>query len=140
MEWRELYPPDNPPGIEEISARVASPLWSELCAFAEKLSSPPRMEYSKCSSAPGWNMKYKKGGRSLCTLYPREGGFACMVVIGAREQSRAELLLTTCDPSIQELYERINACNGAHWLMIDVTSPKILEDVKALMTLRLKPV
>ncbi|WP_423245054.1 DUF3788 family protein [Heliorestis acidaminivorans] len=26
------------------------------------------MTYSKCSAQPGWNVKYKKSGKSLCTL------------------------------------------------------------------------
>nr|WP_305115698.1 DUF3788 family protein [uncultured Acetatifactor sp.] len=32
----------------------------------------------------------KKAGRTLCTIYPREGYFTVMVVIGTREKDAAE--------------------------------------------------
>ncbi len=137
MNWNELYGSGNRPEQEEIDGYVASPLWGELRGFLEgRYGVAPAAEYSRCGMAPGWNVKYKKGGRSLCTLYPREGGFDCLIVIGAREEAGAGLALPACTPYVRELYRAAKPLNGGRWLMIAVDAPEILEDVKRLIQVR----
>lgn len=85
MDWNTLYPKNAQPTLPELSAYVDSPLWEQLHDHLKtSYGVVPKLEHSVCSGAPGWNLKYKKGGR------------------------------------------------------IDVTTPEILEDVKALIALRMK--
>ena len=84
----------------------------------------------------GWNVKYKKSGRSLCTLYPEKGTFSVLVVIGERERPEMELLLPTFSEYLQELYRKTQVSMGQRWLMIDVTDEEILEDVKRCIFVR----
>lgn len=140
MHWNEEYTKAVEPDLKKIGAYIASPLWDELRAYLEEAYGVlPVVEYSICSGAPGWNVKYKKSGRSLCTLYPAAGYFTCLVTIGNRECVEAELLLPCCTEYVQALYGRSGGVNGARWLMVDVTSPEILADVKALIGTRRKP-
>lgn len=138
--WTTLYPAGKAPGLAEIAGFIANPLWEELRGFIEEsYGVSPMVEYSKCSGAPGWNVKYKKGGRALCTLYPQAGAFTCMISIGRREAPEAELLLPGLTPYLQNLYQQAQPFNGGRWLMIDVTEPAVLPDVKALLHLRVRP-
>ena len=101
MGWKTRYPIDRQPSLEEIAAAVATPLWGKfLIHLEETYRVTPKVEYSKCAMAPGWNVKYKKSGKALCTLYPVEGAFSCMVVIGDKKQNEAELLLPSLDPYV----------------------------------------
>lgn len=137
MEWNDLFPADRMPEQAEISRYIGNPLWDELCRHIEDTyRAAPRMEHSVCSGAPGWNVKYRKGGRSLCTLYPHSGFAVCLVVIGRREASETELLLSGLSREIQELYASANPVNGCRWLMIPLTSPQILSDIKKLIQIR----
>lgn len=139
MNWSQLYPKTISPELSQIGAYIASPLWGELCAhLQEQYGVSPRVEHSRCSGAPGWNVKYKKSGRALCTLYPAEGYFTAMVSIGCQEAMEAELLLSACTDYLQELYRNAQPFNGGRWLMIEVRSPEILVDVKRLIALRMK--
>ena len=140
MSWFQRYPKSQQPTLEQISEYIASPLWGELCQWAEKsYRIEPKVEHSTCSGAPGWNVKYKKGGRALCTLYPDEGQFTALITVGAKEAPEAELLLPTCSDYIRELFARTQTMNGARWLMIRVTDAQVLEDVKKLIRLRVAP-
>lgn len=140
MNWFQRYPKSQQPTLEQISDYIASPLWGELYAWAEKsYQIEPKVEHSTCSGAPGWNVKYKKGGRALCTLYPDDGQFTAMVTIGTKEAAEAELLLPTCSEYIRELFARTRDFNGGRWLMIRVTDAAVLEDVKKLIRLRVMP-
>jgi len=140
MTWFERYPKAQQPTLQEISDFITSPLWNGLCTWAEQsYQIEPKVEHSTCSGAPGWNVKYKKGGRALCTLYPDEGQFTALITVGAKEAPEAELLLPTCSEYIQELFARTQTFNGARWLMIRVSDAAVLEDVKKLVRLRVAP-
>lgn len=137
MNWCEAYPKSQEPTLQEIERFIDSPLWNGLCSWTEATYSvAPKVEHSTCSGAPGWNVKYKKSGRSLCTLYPERGQFTALISIGAKEMPEAELLLPTCTEYIQALFSRTAPFNGGRWLMIRITEEQVLEDVKKLIRLR----
>ncbi|MDP4109955.1 MAG: DUF3788 domain-containing protein [Bacillota bacterium] len=139
MTWSERYKQAEKPAMEQIEEYIGSPLWRELGVFVETTYEVrPQVEYSLCSGARGWNVKYKKSSRALCTLYPNTGFFTCLICIGVKEANEAELVLTGCCAYTRELYMKTQAFNGTRWLMIDVTSREILEDVKRLLWVRVK--
>ena len=68
MTWSEKYTQEFQPDLNAVAEYINSPLWTELLGFLEETYGvTPKIEYSKCSGAPGWNVKFKKGGRALCT-------------------------------------------------------------------------
>ncbi len=137
MSWNETYTKDTEPTLEQISGYVATDYWKDLNEhIMSTYSFSPKIEYSICSGAPGWNVKYKKGGKSLCVLYPDEGFFTCLVCIGAKEAPQAELFLSAATDYTQQLYKSVQPMNGTRWLMIKVTSEEILEDAKRLISTR----
>lgn len=139
LNWDEMFGQEKSPSLIEISDFIDNTIWNNLCSFIEEsYNVAPKVEYSPCSAAKGWNVKYKKGGKSLCVLYPDKGKFTCLVVIGHKEQQEAEFLLPTMDSYIYELYQNTRFACGGRWLMIEVKNEKILENVKTLISLRLK--
>ena len=139
MEWNSLYGAGAQPTKEQIDEYIANPLWVELAAFLQQsYGVQPQYSYSGCSGQPGWNIKYKKSGRSICTLYPMQGFFIALVVIGAKEQPETELSLPTYSQYLQSLYASTPFSAGGRWLMVQVTSPEILNDVKQLVQIRQK--
>ena len=94
MDWNMLYTNGDAPSLKQIAEYIDNPLWAE---FDSRIRSAyriePYMDYSRCSMQPGWNIKYKKSGKSLCTCYPMQGYFIALVVIGSRELTVAELLM-----------------------------------------------
>ena len=140
MEWIERYKPDQEPSLSDIDAFVGTPLWGELNAFLrEGYQVEPEVSYSGCSGQPGWNVKYRKAGRALCTLYPKDGFFIALVVIGAKEYDEALDVLGGCTPYVRDLFEQTKPLMNQRWLMIRVTDDDILDDVKQLVRTRRKP-
>jgi AraC family transcriptional regulator len=152
--WMELWTPvraksDRPqkkwdkdnrsqrPALEQIDAYVDSPLWEALRDHIEtEYQCDPRLEFSKCFAQYGWNIKYKKAGRSLCTLYPLTGHFIVLVVIGQREQAAFERALPSFSGYLQQLYRETPGGMGQKWLMIAVRDAQVLEDVKRCLAIR----
>ncbi len=96
-----------------------------------------RIEYSSCSWEKGWNVKFKKAGKTLCTVYPRERYFTVMIVIGTKEKALVEARLPECTMELFDLYHQTKEGNGQRWLMIDLEDKgNLYRDVLRLIQIR----
>ncbi len=63
-----------------VGTKFITDLHNHLC---EKYKVKPKLSYSNCSMDKniwrGWNIKYQKSGKSLCTIYPQQGYFMALV-------------------------------------------------------------
>ena len=138
--WTQLFPMDRKPSVEELDQYADNPLWPELRQYLkDAYGAEPRMDYSRCGLEPGWNVKFKKGSKALATVYLRPGYVTAMVSVAPKDEDAAEGVLLTCTEYTQTLYRNTASSKMGRWLMIDLTSPEVLEDVKALLALRVKP-
>ena len=141
LPWDVVWPQQMKPALSDIGAWVNNPAFEELLAWmGETYGVEPSIEFSKCSLDKGWNVKYKKGSKSLCVLYVRSGAFAAMVTLGAKQLLELEPLLETFSDSFRRLYEKTSLFNGGKWLLVDVKGPEQLEEVQRLILMKAKPV
>ncbi|HSR03571.1 MAG TPA: DUF3788 domain-containing protein [Proteiniclasticum sp.] len=144
MSWNEIYDADHVPSSEEIREYLGKgeSLWDELTSYIEEAYQvKPQITYSKCSAQPGWNVKYRKGSRSLCTLYPMAGYFITLVVVGSKEE---EEVRTAVDAEyftayVKELYDKTRYSAMGRWLMIEVKDKDVLDDIRSLLSIRIRP-
>jgi hypothetical protein len=143
MKWNELFNENLTPSSKDIINFIgaAEAIWNELTEYIENTyQTKPKLEYSRCSMQPGWNVKYKKSSKSLCTLYPMEDYFIALVVIGPKEQDEAEAAMEAgvFSAYVRELYRKSSGYAMGSWLMIEVKDGSILTDIKILMDMRVK--
>ena len=126
------------PSEYEMSNYINNELWDKFCEFIRSnYNVNPKFEFSKCSLEFGWNIKFKKGSRTLCTVYPRENYFCVMIVIGKKEKEQFENILHSFCIEIQDIYKNTRECNNQKWLMIDLEDEDIkYEDVKKILNIR----
>lgn len=137
MEWCELYPKGRKPETADMQGFIGTPLWASFCAQMESgYGVSPVIEHSTCSAAPGWNLKYKKGGRSLCTLYPAAGTFTCLIAIGGDAAAETDMALHTLGEYARDLYTNAKPCNGTRWLMLRVADETARRDALTLIGIR----
>lgn len=140
-KWPQLFPMDQQPSMEELDRYADNPLWPELRQYLkDAYGAEPRMDYSRCGLEPGWNVKFKKGSKALTTVYLRPGYVTAMVSIAPKDEAAVEGILLTCTEATRTLYQNTASSKMGRWLMLDLTSPELLEDIKALLTLRARPV
>jgi hypothetical protein len=141
MDWHVLFPAAHQPRYEDIENYINSPLWKSLFDFMENsYKAKPKMTYSVCSGAPGWNIKFQKSGQALGTFYPEVGGFSVFMVIAYKLGEEAEKILPQLSPEIRECYE-----NGGDFMkvgkyfMFRIEKESQFEDYKKLCMVKLKP-
>lgn len=138
MNMIDLLDKETCPTLEEIGGYVRNPLFTQFCTQIKELyACREEIRYSSCSWEKGWNVKFKKSGKTLCTLYPREGSFTVMVVIGPKEKDAVNTILPACAAEIQDIYAQTKEGNGHKWLMIDLEDAgKLYDDVFRLIKIR----
>lgn len=141
MQWSERYQKEQEPSQQEIREYIGSPLWDDLEDYLQRTyRQRPKLFYSCCGMQQGfwkgWNVKYQKGGKALCTLYPKQGYFVALIAVGTKEAAGAQLLVPLCDVYTQDLYSRTKSGATGKSLALEVTNERILRDVKSFIALR----
>ena len=132
---------NHAPTLSEIGSYIggaAEVLWLELNHYIEdRFKVKPKFAYSTCSGKPGWNLKYQKSGKALCTLYPEKGRFIVLVVVTL---TFVESLHESgyANPLIWEVIEEAKPFNKTKWLMIPVEDRAWLESTLELIDLKSK--
>ena len=126
------------PDLETVAQYIGNPVFMQFCAqMKERYQCTEKIEFSSCSLEKGWNVKFKKSGKTLCTIYPREGYFTVMVVIGPKEKGSVEAILSGCNAELQEVYYQTKEGNGQKWLMLDLEDMgQMYEDIFRLIDIR----
>lgn len=126
------------PSIREIGDYIGLPLFEEFYQYMDKeYQAICKIEYSKDVWARGWNVKFRKAGKSLCVVYPKENYFTILVVVGEKEKAHVEKMFPILTEKIREVYHSTKEGNGQRWLMINVDSADdVFEDVLKLIRIR----
>lgn len=126
------------PDLEEVGMYIGNPVFMDFCAEVKaKYKCREKLDFSSCSWEKGRNIKFKKSGKTLCTVYPGEGYFTVMIVIGRKEKAAVEERLTDCTAELQNIYSETKEGNGQKWLMFDlVDKGQMYDDIFRLIEIR----
>lgn len=134
----DLKDPDYLPDLKEISDYIKNELFDKFCTqLIDIYQVKPKIEFSKCSFEYGWNLKFKKAGKTLCVVYIRERYFTVLVVIGKKEKKIVENNLKKYCCTLQNIYTQTKEGNGQRWLMIDTKDEDLVyHDLLTLIEIR----
>lgn len=143
MSWILQFPQDQEPGWQDVLATVGKSraLWESLTRHLQDTYNVlPNMQYSSCSAQPGWNVKYQKKGKALCTLYPAQDYFIALVVVGPKNEETVSSFVEQglFSKYVCELYHSSRPMAMGRWLMIEVRESDVLQDVKTLISIRME--
>lgn len=126
------------PTLEELKEVIRCSAFKTLCAdMNERYQALVKIEFSSCSWAYGWNIKFKKAGKTLCTVYPQDGFITVLVVVSEKEKNSVEAIFDTLHPTLQEIYKNTEEGNHQRWLMIDLEDDnKLYDDTLHLIDIR----
>ena len=143
MKWNELFGIHQRPRLEDIKAYIGPTVayWDDLVVHLEEIYQPKKqLDFSKDSLQPGWNVKFKKSGKALCTLYPMPNYFIVLVVVGPKNEIEVKKSMDSgfFTPYVKELYDKAKYSLLGRWLMIDVKNQTVLKDIIQLIQIRTK--
>ena len=143
MQWYELFNDGCEPSDDQIQAYIDSPIWVDLANYMrDTYRVKLKLSYSNCGMQngywKGWNIKFKKGGKALCTVYPKQGYCLAIIPVSDKEAVEAELLMPQCCEAMQNLYSKTASGAGYRSLAVEIRDDDMLRDAKLLVALRAK--
>lgn len=81
----------------------------------------------------GWNLQYRIGGRPLCEMYPEQGSFTALVILGKDELGQAMDRFEIFGPVVQQVLEESPRYHDGCWMYIRVADSRTChQDVQAI--------
>ena len=91
----------------------------------------------------GWNLQHRKGGRPLCEMYPENGSFTALVVLGKAELDQALERIDTFGSTVQKALMETPRYHDGCWMYICVsdtqTCQQDVQDIEQLILIKKKP-
>ena len=129
---------DHQPTPEEVTRMLGAkkPLWDELTSFfADKYQVSTELSFG--GKNYGWNLWYRRGGKSLATLYPHKNSFIVQIVLGKDQVEKARTL--TLGKNVHRVLRETPQLHDGRWLFIKVGSKRDVKDIEQLIQLKKKP-
>ncbi len=129
------------PSKEEIINFIgehAKEAWLETERFIEKRYDfkPETVFYG---AKYGWTVRYRKSGKTLCSLFPEKGGFTVLIVLGKKESEKALSMRDELSSKINELLGDAKQLHDGRWLWIRLLQTSGTGDIKKLLQMKRKP-
>ena len=140
MEFERMLNEDHDPTEKEIFATIGvADLWLDLNQYLDQRYDflPDQVFYGK---KYGWTIRYRKSGKTLCSLFPESGAFTALVVLGRKEGEKASQILDELSPATRKLIGSAKQLHDGKWLWIRVLEPAHVEDVKRILATKRKPI
>jgi len=87
----------------------------------------------------GWTFRYRKSGRTLCSLYPEQGAFSMLIVLGKKEVEKALSMMGQFNANIRTVLEETPQLHDGRWLWIRVLEQHDVDGIIELLALKRKP-
>ena len=129
------------PTAEEMLSFIgerAKEAWLEIRQFLEDRYDlvPETIFYG---TKYGWTIRYRKGGKTLCSLFPEKGGFTVLIVLGKKESEKALSIRDELSSKIHKLLGNTEQLRDGRWLWIRLLTTRDTDDVKKLLQIKRKP-
>jgi hypothetical protein len=128
------------PTEQEITDFIGEPAkgaWVKLRAFLrERYDIVPEMIFDR---KQGWDVRYRKSGKTLVTLTPEKGAVRILMVLGREESDKALLLKDELSLKMFDLIKNTKQLHDGRWLWIRLFQTKDAEDLERLLPIKRKP-
>lgn len=113
-------------------------VWTELTEAIDSLYDVDRL-WDKGFGDWKIEYKYRRGGKTLCTFYAKEGVANLLITYGKAEREKFEAIKTSVSQQLQEIYERTATLHDGKWLWIPLDDKLKVEDIIEMLKIKRRP-
>jgi len=131
---------EREPTEEEMMSYVgerAEEAWTELRQFIEDNYDfmPETVFYG---AKYGWTVRYRRSGKTLCSLFPEKGGFSVLVVLGRKDSEKALSMRDELSTRMNAILRSTEQLHDGRWLWIRLLTASDTDDIKMLLQVKRK--
>ncbi len=137
MAQQRMVDDARQPTDRQILATIGhrAELWATLRDYlAREYDHVPELLFS--GKKYGWCYRYRRGGRTLVTLYPEHGGFTVLVVLGRQEVDAASQVMSDQSARVRAAFSEARQLPDGRWLWIRPAFPTDIRSIAALLAFK----
>ena len=112
QDYQRMIDGAHTPTEKEITDFIGEPAktaWTEITRFIkEHYDIMPDIMFG--GSKYGWEVRYRKSGKTLCTLTPEKGAVRILIALGKQESEEALSMRNELSPKLYKLIEDTSNC------------------------------
>ena len=128
------HPPTTNEALDALGSRRA--LWQALTQFIAD-NYPIPGEWNFGGKNYGWNVWYRKSGKTLVTLYPQQNSFVVQIVLGKDQVEQA--LGLKLGKNVGTLLRETPQLHDGRWLFVKVKIKQDVKDIQQLIQVKRRP-
>lgn len=113
-------------------------VWQKLCAAIDEKYDMDRI-WNSGGKAWTYEYKYRRGGKTLCSLYARENCIGFMVILGKDERAKFEAAQNNYSEHVQKIYDETKTYHDGKWLMFEPIDTSLFGDFVQILAIKRKP-
>lgn len=113
-------------------------IWDEMTAAIDALYDVDRL-WDKGFGCWQVEYKYRRGGKTLCTFYAREGEAVLLITYGKAEREKFDLIRDSVSEELQKIYDETKTLHDGKWLWIPLDDALKTEDMLAMLKIKRRP-
>ena len=86
-----------------------------------------------------YEYKYRRGGKTLCTFYAKQGIANILITLGKAEREKVELKREDFSPLLLTLYDETKTYHDGKWLWIPIDEVLSMDDIINLLKIKRRP-
>ncbi|HEX5827146.1 MAG TPA: DUF3788 family protein [Candidatus Limnocylindrales bacterium] len=135
--WRRWADHPAPQDLDQHMSERGRQLWRSLTGWLRATYGLDG-EVAWTDEEAGWVLRYRRGGRSLVTLFPTaDGGLSALVVLGPSLWGSVDDLALS--DATWDAFNFATPYADGRWLWLRVTGPQVVGDIRRLVMLKAPP-
>ena len=132
---------ENIPSQSAMTDLLGSSLfevWQELCSTIDEKYD---MERLWATGGKNWTYeyKYRRGGKTLCSLYAKDNCIGFMIIFGKDERIKFEEIRDTLSDAVCRQYDEAKTYHDGKWVMFEPTDTAEFDDYTKMLAIKRKP-
>ena len=124
--------------LEELIGSNNLDIWNKLVAGIDSLYEMDRT-WKKGFGDWIYEYKYRRGGKTLCTFYAKQGIANILITLGKAEREKVELKREDFSPLLLTLYDETKTYHDGKWLWIPIDEVLSMDDIINLLKIKRRP-
>lgn len=113
-------------------------VWNKLCDLIESKYDTERL-WDSGGREWTYEYKYRRGGKTLCTLYAKENTIGVMIIFGKYEREKFEEDRNNYSFETQKIYDESKTYHDGKWMMFGLNDTSLFPDMEKLLLIKRKP-
>ncbi|HCX62558.1 DUF3788 domain-containing protein [Sedimentibacter hydroxybenzoicus DSM 7310] len=132
---------DKIPNDKEMTDLLGQPLynvWTELCQLIDTKYDMDTL-WNKGYREWVYEYKYRRGGKTLCTLFAKENCIGFMIIFGKDERVKFEAGRENYSEDVQKIYDEATTYHDGKWIMFKPVDTSMFNDFSQLLGIKRRP-